>query len=258
VVRADGVRAHSGGKVVKNVAGYDVGKLLTGSYGTLAVLTEVAFRLHPLPPSRTWVSVPVASVAEAHAVTRWVVHSQLAPTAVELDRPADGGWTLSLLLEGIPAGVEGRTGRALDLLGTAATASGDPPPWWGREPFGSTGVALKLTFEIAGLPHLLTALQESAAACGLQVDGRGSVGVGTLLAGVRGAPEPEAVARLVSGLRQRAASYGGSVVVLDAPPHVKAAVDVWGPVPGLDLMRAVKSRFDPQRRLAPGRFVGGI
>jgi glycolate oxidase FAD binding subunit len=104
----------------------------------------------------------------------------------------------------------------------------------------------------------LTALQEGAVACGLQVDGRGSVGVGTLLAGVRGTPEPEAVARLVSGLRQRAASYGGSVVVLDAPPHVKAAVDVWGPVPGLDLMRAVKSRFDPQRRLAPGRFVGGI
>ena len=145
-------------------------------------------------------------------------------------------------------------------LGTAATASGDPPPWWGREPFGPTGTALKLTFEIAGLPHLLTAVQESAAACGLLVDGRGSVGVGTLLAGVRGAaePEPGAVARLVSGLRQRAASYGGSVVVLDAPPHVKAAVDVWGPVAALDLMRAVKSRFDPQRRLAPGRFVGGI
>jgi glycolate oxidase FAD binding subunit len=260
VVRADGVRAHSGGKVVKNVAGYDVGKLLTGSYGTLAVLTEVAFRLHPLPPTRTWVSVPVVSVAEAHAVTQRVVHSQLAPTAVELDRPAGGGWALSLLLEGIAAGVEGRTERALDLLGTAATASGDPPPWWGREPFGLTGTALKLTFEIAGLRQLLTALQESAAACGLLVDGRGSVGVGTLLAGVRGAtePEPGAVARLVSGLRQRAASYGGSVVVLDAPPHVKAAVDVWGPVPALDLMRAVKSRFDPQRRLAPGRFVGGI
>jgi glycolate dehydrogenase FAD-binding subunit len=260
VVRADGVRAHSGGKVVKNVAGYDVGKLLTGSYGTLAVLTEVAFRLHPLPPTRTWVSVPVVSVAEAHAVTQRVVHSQLAPTAVELDRPADGAWTLSLLLEGIAAGVEGRAERALDLLGTAATASGDPPPWWGREPFEPTGTALKLTFEIAGLRQLLTALEESAAACGLLVDGRGSVGVGTLLAGVRGAtePEPGAVARLVSGLRQRAASYGGSVVVLDAPPHVKAAVDVWGPVPALDLMRAVKSRFDPQRRLAPGRFVGGI
>ena len=142
VVRADGVRAHSGGKVVKNVAGYDVGKLLTGSYGTLAVLTEVAFRLHPLPPTRTWVSVPVASVAEAHAVTQRVVHSQLAPTAVELDRPADGGWTLSMLLEGIAAGVEGRTERALDLLGASATAAGDPPPWWGREPFGTTGTAL--------------------------------------------------------------------------------------------------------------------
>jgi glycolate oxidase FAD binding subunit len=62
----------------------------------------------------------------------------------------------------------------------------------------------------------------------------------------------------VEAVRARAASYGGSVVVLDAPADVKAAVDVWGPVAGLDLMRAVKNRFDPQRRLAPGRFVGGI
>jgi glycolate oxidase FAD binding subunit len=89
---------------------------------------------------------------------------------------------------------------------------------------------------------------------------RGSAGVGTLLAGVPGepGPDPRAVARLVQTVRARAASYGGSVVVLQAPADVKAAVDVWGPVAGLDLMRAVKNRFDPQRRLAPGRFVGGI
>jgi glycolate oxidase FAD binding subunit len=258
VVRADGLAAHSGGKVVKNVAGYDVGKLLTGSYGTLAVLTEVAFRLHPVPPTRTWVSVPVTSAADAHAVVQKVVHSQLAPTAVELDRPAEGGATVSVLLEGISAGVEGRMSRALALLGPDAAAAGTAPSWWGTEPFGAADVALKLTHEIAGLPHLLAAVDDCAAAAGLAVGVRGSAGVGTLLAGVRSRPDPRAVARLVEGLRARAASYGGAVVVQDAPADVKAAVDVWGPVEALELMRAVKSRFDPQRRLSPGRFVGGI
>ncbi len=130
----------------------------------------------------------------------------------------------------------------------------------GTEPFGRGDLALKLTHEIAGLPHLLAAVDESAATAGLAVDVRGSAGVGTLLAGVSGEPaaDPRAVAWLVEGLRARAASYGGSVVVLDAPADVKAAVDVWGPVAALDLMRAVKNKFDPQRRLAPGRFVGGI
>jgi glycolate oxidase FAD binding subunit len=63
---------------------------------------------------------------------------------------------------------------------------------------------------------------------------------------------------MVSALRAAAAAYGGTVVVLTAPPAVRAAVDVWGPVSGIDLMRRVKHEMDPRRTLAPGRFVGGI
>ena len=262
MVRADGVVAHSGGKVVKNVAGYDVGKLLTGSYGTLGVITEVAFRLHPVAAASAWVSVPVGSPAGTHQALQRVVHSQLVPSAVELDRPGDGPATLALRLEGIAPGVEGRAAQALELLGTGATAGGRPPTWWGAEPFAEGEVALKLTHEIAGLPHLLTAL-DAAADHGLEVHLRGSAAVGTAVAGVRagggGSPDPESVARLVRSLRERSASFGGSVVLLDAPRAVKDAVgDVWGPVGALDLMRSVKHRFDPARLLSPGRFVGGI
>ena len=138
VVRADGVVAHSGGKVVKNVAGYDVGKLLTGSYGTLGVITEVAFRLHPVPPTRTWVSVPVRlGRRRPHAVVQQVVHSQLVPTAVELDRPAGGGATAVGAARGH---LRGRRGP--DVAGPGAARAGRPPrpaprpPWWGTEPFG--------------------------------------------------------------------------------------------------------------------------
>jgi glycolate oxidase FAD binding subunit len=131
VVRADGVVARAGGKVVKNVAGYDVGKLLTGSLGTLGIITQAAFRLHPLPEARRWVSVPVTEPDRIHVLVQQVVHSQLVPTAVELDRPATGDATLCLLLEGIPPGVQSRTAQALDLMGAGATAADNAPDWWG-------------------------------------------------------------------------------------------------------------------------------
>src|ERR1019366_3304798 len=93
VVRADGVVAHAGGKVVKNVAGYDVVKLLTGSLGTLAVITQAAFRLHPLPEAQRWVSVPVTHPDGIQALVQQGVHSQRAPTAGELDGPTASGAT---------------------------------------------------------------------------------------------------------------------------------------------------------------------
>ena len=263
-VRADGVVAHSGGKVVKNVAGYDVGKLLTGSFGTLGVITQAAFRLHPLPEARRWVSLPInesdgaRTPGDIDALVQQVVHSQLVPTAVELDRPPTGDATLCLLLEGIPPGVESRTDEALDLMGAGATAHDQAPDWWGADPLAGGEVLLKLTHEIAGLAHLLTALDDVCAATALTAHLRGSVGVGAVTVGLAGAADAQAVARWVASLRGRASSFGGTVVVLDAPGDLKANLDVWGPVGGLQLMRAVKRQFDPDRRLAPGRFVGGI
>jgi glycolate oxidase FAD binding subunit len=258
VVRADGVVAHAGGKVVKNVAGYDVGKLLTGSLGTLAVITQAAFRLHPLPEAQRWVSVPVTHPDGIQALVQQVVHSQLVPTAVELDRPTASGATLCLLLEGIPPGVESRTTQALDLLGDGATAGDHAPDWWGAEPLVGGEVLLKLTHEIAGLAHLLTALDHACAATGLTAHLRGSVAVGAVTVGLAGPADAHALAACVANLRERATTFGGSVVVLQAPADLKADLDVWGPVGGLQLMRAVKRQFDPERRLAPGRFVGGI
>ena len=258
VVRADGVVAHAGGKVVKNVAGYDVGKLLTGSLGTLAVITQAAFRLHPLPEAHRWVSVPITHSDDIQALVQQVVHSQLVPTAVELDRPTASGATLCLLLEGIPPGVASRTAQALDLLGDGATARDHAPDWWGAEPLVGGEVLLKVTHEIAGLAHLLTAMDHACAATGLTAHLRGSVAVGAVTVGLAGPADAHALAACVANLRERATTFGGSVVVLQAPADLKADIDVWGPVGGLQLMRAVKRQFDPEGRLAPGRFVGGI
>jgi len=107
MVRADGVIAHAGGRVVKNVAGYDLSKLLTGSFGTLAVLTQVAVRLHPVPEMGRWVVVPVSSTRHANELVQRVVHSQLVVTACELEHPAGGG---------VPSSPYGSTASAQGFL----------------------------------------------------------------------------------------------------------------------------------------------
>ncbi|WP_295697625.1 FAD-binding oxidoreductase [Lapillicoccus sp.] len=270
MVRADGVVAKSGGKVVKNVAGYDLGKLLTGSLGTLGVITEVAVRLHPVAPAHRYVTVPVVSTRHAHALVQGVIHSHLVATACELDQPADGAATLAIRLDGIRPGVEARTAGALELLGAGAEASDDPPAWWGTEPGAPGDVRLKLTHEIASVTALLDIVAEASDRASVPVDVRGSVAVGTVTAALRAAHHQHdraAVADLVDHLRAAcsrsvgasgAGGTGGSVVVRDADPETKARLDVWGPVPALDLMRRVKHQLDPTRVLAPGRFVGGI
>ncbi|MFI5611609.1 FAD-binding oxidoreductase [Amycolatopsis sp. NPDC051903] len=258
VVRADGVVAKAGGKVVKNVAGYDLGKLFAGSWGTLGLVTEAVFRLHPRPVLARWVVLPVDSAGVAYERLRRVLHAQLVPNAVELDRPPGGAGTLAVLVEGIPQGVAGRVEKFLDLLGNGAQPQETAPEWWGRAPWQRGDVALRLTHQITGLPALLNALDEQASRHGLPVSVRGSAGVGLLYAAVPGSADPAVVAGLVQALRDRSAAWGGDVVVLDAPPAVKAALDPWGPVRGVSLMRRVKDQFDPEHRLAPGRFAGGI
>ncbi|MER7555878.1 FAD-binding oxidoreductase [Nocardioides sp. NPDC126508] len=248
MVRADGVVAKAGGKVVKNVAGYDVGKLLVGSYGTLAVVTEATFRLHPVPQSRRWVWVAAHDAAHAAELTQAVLHSQTVPSALEVDATADG-IRVDVLVEGRPEGVAGRTAVLSGLLPGAET-SDQPPAGWGRYPWDDGDVGIKVTFRLSGLAAVL----DAAGGLGL----RGSAGVGVAYVAVPADRDITEIRAVLDRLRETTARHGGSAVVLDAPYEVKHQLDVWGPVPALDLMRRVKDEFDPDHRLSPGRFVGGI
>ncbi|MFI8526075.1 FAD-binding oxidoreductase [Promicromonospora sukumoe] len=290
VVLADGTRASSGGKVVKNVAGYDLAKLLTGAYGTLGIVVRAAFRLHPARPDRAFVvgSGPLADVA---ARARDVVASQLAPAAVEIDRPAGSDVAeVAVLLEGTGDGVGQRAGAAAGLLGRRVQDG--PPVWWAAlpgdlaggssrvepvetgvstgstsggstggvprvEPVETRGVTLaKATATLTGVAGLLTAARDAEQRYDVGIALRGTA-AGVLHAAVTGTPEATAFA--VGHLRAAAPSpREGTVTVLRASREVRAALDVWGPVGGLDLMRAIKRQLDPGRNLAPGRFVGGI
>jgi glycolate oxidase FAD binding subunit len=262
VVRADGVVAKAGGRVVKNVAGYDLGKLVIGSFGTLAVITEAVFRLHPVPPARAFVTVPFGTAEDAARLVQSVVHAQVVPAAVEVEWRVDGAGTVGVLLGGTPAGVTARTAATRQLLGPGAEAAEEPPPGWGvlpwRDDAETPEVGLKLTCALSGLGAVLDAAHRAAADAGVAVTLRGSGGAGVLYAALPADAPVDAVAAVVERTRTSCTAHGGSLVVLEAPAAVQAAVDSWGPVPAIDLMRRVKDQFDPERRLAPGRFVGGI
>jgi glycolate oxidase FAD binding subunit len=265
VVRADGVIAHSGGKVVKNVAGYDLGKLFAGSQGTLGLITEVTFRLHPQPPAVAWVAGefgPSDRVGAVAAVAA-AAGSALVPSAVELDWPggAQRALRVGVLVEGTSSGVAERAKQFSELMaavGGAAAVTDVRPARWGQLPTSS--VVIRVSFWVSSLGAVLEALAAAAADAGVRPAASGPAGAGALYACLDPGTSEDDAARFVAILRERIGGIQGargSVVVLAAPPPVLEAVSATGTIPGVALMRAVKDQFDPGHRMFPGRLMEG-
>lgn len=255
VARADGEVTKAGGKVVKNVAGYDLAKLYTGSFGTLGIVTEAVLRLQPRPARRLWVSArPTSpSPAECAAVVQQLITSPAVPSAVEVHARGEDT-QLVALVEGSASGAPKRAETIAGQVPGSVVAD-ESPDWWGKLPAGA--VLLKVSVPIAAGADCIARMVSAARGHGIAVEVAGSAGVGVFYAGYPDA-EPNVLAGLIHSARAQANSAGGSAVVLTAPQPVRAMVDPWGPVPALELMRKVKEGFDPGRILAPGRFVGGI
>lgn len=240
-VLSDGTIGRSGGKVVKNVAGFDVAKLLTGSLGTLAVITELAFRLHPLPVASATVVLESRSVDELCAFAAAVGRLQVTPSVVDLH------WPDGIVVVRFDSSVQGAAVQAERVTRTAGGRVLDPEeaesttaalataPWQGS---GSVAAIAVLPSRSAAL---LSAL--SGGTCEALVL-RPLLGTGE----VRWAPDSTSdVAAAVrnSGGRLAMRRGDGAAVAVDD--------DV-----ALDLMRSVKHRLDPAGTLSPGRQLGGI
>ena len=257
---ADGTLAKSGGKVVKNVAGYDLPKLATGSLGTLGIITQAIFRLHPVPPETRSLSFSSHDNAAMNALVLKVLDSTLIPTGIQVRAGNSFLPEVDLRFEGTATGCEAQieqTSRiasgALRIKSSADVWNAPATLWSGAEP----AVVCKFTLLPADLGafcdkltrvserfHLSWRLVAQAAGVGLlRLEGTESA---ALLAAIR-------------DLLERLESSRGSLAVLRCPLEVKRKADVWGNAgDALRLMRDIKAQFDPAGRLNPGRFIGGI
>ncbi len=223
---ADGTIASSGGKVVKNVAGYDLPKLATGALGTLGVITRAVFRLHPLPLNSRTLTITTTDAAESQRVVLAILGAQLAPAAVQVR-----SGHVDILLEGTLDGIAAQE-ASIKHMGKAH--EGSPTVWNAREELFGEPSIVKFTT----LPSRISTAAESFSRYVIQATGIGYAQFDGDLAVLRKTMEQD----------------GGSLVILG-----KSKLDAWGsPGDALPLMRAVKAQFDPKGTLNPGRFVGGI
>jgi glycolate oxidase FAD binding subunit len=266
VVLADGTVAKAGGKVVKNVAGYDLSKLFTGSLGTLGVIAEANFRLHPIRETARTVFLEVDEHAKIANAVQELTHSsfsQFVLDALEMRWEGDRG-VIAALFEGIEPAVEAQSSTAVEVLRshgeTHILGEGDGEEFWerfARRPWDTGDVGLKIGAPPSDLTAVLDSVVGAAGRAGVGVSLSGHAGTGVTFAGLSGGEE--GLVEVVGEVREIRLRRGGSVVVQEAPLAIKERLEVWGSSGDyLGLTRRVKEKFDPGYTMNPGRFLGGI
>ncbi len=257
----DGTLARSGGKVVKNVAGYDLPKLMTGALGTLGVITEATFRLYPLPADRRTLAIAVPSIAAANELVLRLLDSTLVPTGLQFRVSHDSSPLIDVRFEGISDAIATQVDHlrriAMDESGLARVDDADESVWGARELLWSDSAAAAIC-KVSVLPADWSAFVAvvSRVAAPLRLTWRlvaQAIGLGALRID---APNDEALLAGLALLRAEAKRLRGSLVAHHVPPAIKPRFDVWGAEgSSLPLQRRIREQFDPNGTLNPGRFI---
>lgn len=250
----DGTLARAGSRVIKNVAGYDLPKLLAGSFGTLGLIVQVIVRLHPLPGAT---ATALGETADPEALGRAasaLAHAPLQAECLDAAWSAGGGVVLIRFGGAAPLALAARAARLMEEAGCDASVRDDDAGLWREQReaqrAGAGGAAVRVSGLLAELPRIARAVERLGGALA------GRAGAGLFWVRLVGGQED-----LVAGIEEiRRDLRPLPCAVLDAPAPVREKVDVWGEVdgPALALMRRVKERFDPAGVCNPGIFVGGI
>jgi glycolate oxidase FAD binding subunit len=264
---ADGTVVKAGGRVVKNVTGYDLHKLHIGGLGTLGVVTEVAFKLAPLPRSRTTVVASFPSADAAEALIARASDGGLPMLAAELLSPSAAravterdAWSALIMFgageQAIARSLRDAKTLARELSGTIDTARDDGEfATWG-ELFASGDVVLRASVRPTAVSAVMSDLQTALLEDAPMLSATAAAG----LVRVRLTTADEAAPNAIAVARDVVSRHDGFVIVERAAHTVKSAIgDVFGaPRPDIDIMRRLKQAYDPQRVLSPGRFMGRL
>lgn len=262
-VRSDGKIAVAGGRVVKNVAGYDLMKLFTGAYGTLGVISQVTFRVYPLPES----SGTVVLTGEINALSQTaqiLLSSALTPSAVDLLSPElvaklglGKGTGLIVRFQSIAESVKQQSARLLEVaekLGLQGTSccENDEHQLWQRLPetMWDSGTKSAIICKIGIRPSEAVTAINTLPVQDAWIHAGSGLGVLRF---------ETATAQTLLQVRRGCEAKGGFLTVLAAPTDIKQQLDVWGYTgSAIDLMRRIKQQFDPENLLSPHRFISGI
>lgn len=256
----DGTLASSGGKVVKNVAGYDLPKLVTGAFGTLGVITRAVFRLHPLPHHTRSISIPAANPHELQKLILDIQDSKLAHVALQSRSSAETPASIDILFEGTKTGIEAQSAQSRSLCPSAQIAEASSAVWNVRQDLWSfsspeeTAIA-KISTLPTDLARIIELFRRSADSAHLRWK---SLMYATGLGWLRLEGPSDKLHSVLTKVRTDLEKMGGSLVLLHRPAALPP-FDTWG-TPGdfLPLMKAIKHQLDPANTLNPGRFLGGI
>jgi len=258
VVRADGELAKAGGIVVKNVAGYDLSRLMTGGFGSLGVVVDATFKLAPLAPASRTVIIELVSIEAMAPIVADLVSSALTPSAIELQWPPA---RLLVRFESVKSAVESQAnevGRLCAARDPSCRATvyrdGEESTLWHAHAsrWDEPGTLVKVSTLTTAIVPTLSWLRDACRDRDVELSAQGRAALGVVDVRMDGGIETQA--QLIRELRDRFDIGDGSAVIRRAVTELRRSVDPWGPIGnGLAVMQAIKQRFDPVGRLNPGR-----